>query len=99
MPQLNYQVLPTPSVSVAIVTQKTDGRITQILVWLKTLTEIVSPATPITFINDNNLKPNIMSLAGVEDDADDYFNLLTEIDSYTEGNYYIYEVRLSHTEN
>lgn len=99
MSELNYQVLPTPSVSVAVVTAKTDGAITQIKVWLKTLTELVSPVTPITFINDNDLKPNILALAGVTDDTEDYFNLLTELDSYTEGRYFIYELRLSHTEN
>ena len=99
MPNLNYQVLPTPSVEVAIVTAKTDGVITQIKVWLKTLTELISPVTPVTFITDNNLKPTILALAGVEDDTSDYFNLLTELDSYTEGDYYVYEVRLSHTAN
>lgn len=96
MTQLNYQVLPTPSVEVAIVTAKTDGVITQIKVWLQTLTSL---SDPIAFITVNNLKPNILALAGVTDDTDDYFNLLTEVDDYTEGDYYIYEVRLSHTEN
>ena len=96
MSALNFTVLPEPAVDVAIVTQKTDGRITQIKVWLRMLESVTEPTE---FILNNNLKPLIMAEAGVTDDATDYFNLLTDVDDYTEGRYYIYEVRLSHTES
>lgn len=92
----NFTVLPEPSVAIAVVTQKTDGRITQIKVWLRLLEAVTEPTE---FITNNNLKPVILAEAGVANDDEDYFNLLTDTDDYTEGRYYVYEVRLSHTDS
>ena len=96
MPSINFTVLPEHAVSMAIVTEKTEGRITAIKVWLRLLQSVTEPTE---FILNNNLKPLIMAEAGIVNDSDDYFNLLTDVDDYTSGSYYIYEVRLSHTEN
>lgn len=87
-----FSVLPNLAVWVAITTAKTGSIVTEITVWLKTL-EVL--ADPVAFITTNTLKPEIFAKAGVDNTT--YFNLLTLQSSTTEGSFYIYEIKLSHT--
>lgn len=90
----DFSVLPNLPVQIALATTKTGCQVTSLTVWLKTVDELTDP---IAFINDNNLKPEIFSKAGIGDT--DYFNLLVVQNSGQEGSYWVYQVLLSHTEN
>jgi hypothetical protein len=93
MPLLNFSILPHLAVSMAIATSQVDGVIREIKVWMKTVNQL---SDSVAFINDNDLKPEIFAKAGVADT--DYFDGLGEVENSTSGQYYLYEMRLYHTE-
>jgi hypothetical protein len=93
MPAPNYAVLPHLAVQLALVAEKSGCQITSIKVWLRTVTELVDS---VAFVNDNGLVPEILARAGVN--QSDYFNVITKLSEDTEGDYYVYEMKLSHQE-
>lgn len=95
MAEPTYSVLPHLAIQLAQATEKTDCQVTKVKVWIRTV-EVL--ADSVAFVTSNNLVPEILARAGLEADLT-YFNLLVEEDSYTQGDLFVYELRLSHQES
>lgn len=89
----NYSAYPTLCVDIALATTKVDCQVTAISVWLRTPSEVLDP---VSFISSNSLQSEIFAKAGIADST--YFNLITLQNSTEDGPYYVYELRLSHTD-
>jgi len=88
----NIQFYPTSHrlVDAAIATQKVNNEVTKLTVWLRARIELLP--TSIVFIEDNDLLPEIVSKAGMEEDLT--FAAKTE-ESYTvEDGRHLYQLML-----